>query len=57
MRSYSNKWIVIIMKLYIVLMMNIGYKRWIHTIIREFILEYTFNYMSSYTIIEIMWYE
>ena len=30
------------------------YKTWIHTILREFKLEYTFNYMSSYTIIEIM---
>ena len=32
------------------------YKTWIHTIVWEFILEFTFNYMSSYTIIEIMWY-
>ena len=30
------------------------YKTWIHTNILEFILEYTFIYMSSYTIIEIM---
>ena len=28
------------------------YKTRMHTIIRVFILEYTYNYMSSYTVIE-----
>ena len=36
------------------MMKNIEYKRWIHTIIREIIHEYTFNYKSTYKIIEIM---
>ena len=31
-----------------------NYKTWIHTIILVFILRYTYNYMSKYTIIEIM---
>ena len=30
------------------------YKTWIHTIIRVIILGYTYNYMSSYTFIEIL---
>ena len=30
------------------------YKTWIHTIIGVFILLYTYNYLSSYTFIEIM---
>ena len=30
------------------------YKTWIHTHIRVYILKYTYNYMSSYTIIEIL---
>ena len=33
------------------------YKTWIHTNIREFILEYTFNYSSSYTTMIVQIYE
>ena len=33
------------------------YKTWIHTNIGEFILEYTFNYSSSYTTMKVQLYE
>ena len=35
---------------------DLEYMTWIHTILWDFILEYIFNYMSSYTVIEVLWY-